>query len=116
MPVSRLNKRKITTIERTDEIYKSSLESRDIMTAYVHETPAFSLDDTQKDLNFSFKEETWKDGDRLYKLSQKHYNSTEFWWVIGLFNQKPTDSDFEVGDLVLVPYPLEDALDFIGVY
>jgi len=115
MAVSRMNKRAISPININNEIYKSLLEKRNIKTAYIYQTPIFNLDDTQKDLNFSFKEEVWKEGDRLYKLSQKHYNSTEYWWVIGMFNQKPTDSDFSTGDLVVIPYPLEEALEFIGV-
>lgn len=115
MAVSRMNNRNILSIDKTNEVYKKFLENRSINTANLYETPVYKLDDTQKDLNFYFKEESWKEGDRLYKLSQKYYNSTEYWWVIGMFNQKPTDHHYSIGDLVLVPYPLEEALEFIGV-
>lgn len=116
MAISRMKKRRITQLSKTNEVYKARLEKKDLSFVSIFETAAFSLDDTQKELDFFFREETWKDGDRLYKLSQKHYNSIEFWWVIGVFNQKPTDAHYQAGDLVLIPYPLEDALEFIGVY
>lgn len=115
MAVSRMNNRKISSITKTNEVYKKMLQNRGINSAHIYETPVYSLDDTQKDLKFEFKEETWKEGDRLYKISQKFYNSVEYWWVIAMFNQKPTDSHFLVGDVVLIPYPLEEALEFIGV-
>jgi len=116
MAISRLKKRRTLTATRDDELYKKVIENRGLNSITFFETAAFTLDDSQTNLDFSFKEEYWKDGYRLHKLSQKYYNSVEYWWLIGLFNQKPTDSHYENGDLVLIPYPLEDALEFVGVY
>lgn len=51
--------------------------------------------------------ETWKLGDRLYKYSYEHYGDMRLWWIIAWFNKKPTENDFEIGEEVLIPQPLE---------
>jgi hypothetical protein len=115
MAISRYNKTNIISVDTENDLYRSKLEKRDIKQINAYSFPVYNFDDTKSDVNFSFKEEVWKEGDRLYKLSKKHYNSVEYWWVIAFFNQKPTDSDFSAGDLVLIPYPLQEAIEFIGV-
>lgn len=114
MAFSRYNKRSVLT--NSEEIYKKFLEKKGIKNISHYNTPIFYLDDSLPQYDFKFHEVYWKDGDRLYKLSKEYYNSVNFWWVIGFFNQKPTDLHFQPGDLVLIPYPLEEFLSFIGVY
>lgn len=112
MPISRYKNRKIITNDFNS--YREILEKRGAKQITHFGTPKFSFDDSVEEYPFDFIEHIWKDGDRLYKLSNKYYNSTQFWWVIAFINQKPTDSDYEIGDLVLIPDPLEQVLDFIG--
>ena len=45
----------------------------------------------------------WTFGDSLYKLSYQYYNTIEFWWVIALVNNKPTDAHFKFGDMITIP-------------
>lgn len=114
MPVSRLNKRKI--INTSDqELYGDILEQRKVTSIQHYDTAVFNYDTTKK-YNFTIEERIWKDGDRLYKLANEYYGSVDYWWVIAQFNQKPTDAHYNVGDLVLIPSPLEEVLAFIGVY
>lgn len=114
MPVSRYNKRELFI--NNLEMYKQRLKEKGVEYVTQYDTAEYRLDDSRDSYEFDFVEEIWKDGYKLYKLSQKYYNSVDYWWVIGLFNEKPTDSHYEIGDLLLVPYPLEDFLQFIGVY
>ena len=58
--------------------------------------------------------ENWKLGDRLYKYADKHYGDPSMWWIIAWFNKKPTENDFEIGQQVLVPYPLERIFKYFG--
>tara|TARA_Y100001970_G_C14117347_1_gene794357 strand:+ start:810 stop:1148 length:339 start_codon:yes stop_codon:yes gene_type:complete len=55
----------------------------------------------------------WKTGDRYYKLAAKFYNRPELWWVIALYNKKPTEGHLKKGDIVLVPMPLELILYYL---
>ena len=45
----------------------------------------------------------WMRSDKLHKLSQKYYGTNEYWWVISIFNKKPTDTHFTIGDEVYIP-------------
>lgn len=115
MSFYRYNNRKIISLDLSNEAYKSKILEKQRKNVVLHTTPSYKLDDTQTDLDFTFTEIYWSEGDRLYKLSNEYYNSTRFWWVIAFFNQKPTDADYKVGDLVLIPTPLENAISFMGL-
>jgi hypothetical protein len=59
------------------------------------------LDKTKQ--NFPYSEYQWKYGDKLYKLAQIFYGDSRLWWIIAHVNMKPTDSDYEPGDVLLIP-------------
>ena len=50
-----------------------------------------------------------------YKLADKYYGSAEYWWIIAWFNKKPTENHIKVGDVVLVPTPLMEIVNIIGL-
>lgn len=112
MAFSRYENRK--NLLNKQEIYKNLFEKRGVKQISHFDTPVFEFNESVSEYPFEFEQHIWKDGDRLYKISNRYYNSIEFWWVIGLINQKPTDSHYEIGDLVLIPTPLQEVLDFIG--
>ena len=58
--------------------------------------------------------EIWGVGSRFYKLAEKHYADPSLWWIIAWFNQKPLETDFSAGDVVMVPTPLSTILNFLG--
>lgn len=45
----------------------------------------------------------WNHSSSLHKISQESYGTMEYWWTIGLINNKPTDQHFEVGDEIYIP-------------
>lgn len=96
-----------------NELYQEMFTKRGTSGIYQYNTANYDFSKI-KESNLKFKEVYWKNGDRLYKLSYQFYNDVDYWWAIAFFNQKPTDSDFKIGDLVLIPYPLQDFLDLIG--
>lgn len=112
MPSERFNNRGIVTLDT--ELYQELLEKRGLYNISHFSTPAFNFDISGQ-IPFEVEERTWKSGDRLYKLSQEYYNTTQYWWVIGFINQKPTDSHYQTGDKILIPKPLEAVLTYIGV-
>ena len=56
--------------------------------------------------------EVWGVGSRFYKIANKHYGDPALWWIIPWFNQTPLESDYEAGEIVFVPKPLETVLSF----
>ena len=57
---------------------------------------------------------TWKDTDRFYNLAYKYYGSQKYWWLIPLVNVGQLESDYEPGDILFVPTPLEKLLNLCG--
>lgn len=50
------------------------------------------------------KKHIWTHGDKLYKLASQYYSGDiSKYWIIGLFNKKPTDAHYNIGDEVLIP-------------
>jgi hypothetical protein len=60
--------------------------------------------------NIHVRRHIWKTGDKLFKLSHQSYGSTRLWWIISWFNQKPLESDFKIGEVIDIPFPLSDVL------
>ena len=76
-----------------------------------YETPTFSSFKRRATDMYVFSRE----GDRLDLLSQEFYGDPRYWWVIAQFNQKPTESHFQVGDIYYVPISIEQILEFYRV-
>jgi len=58
-------------------------------------------------------ERIWKVGDRYYKLAAEYYGNPRLWWVIAQYNQRPTEADVKVGDLIFIPLPLEKIMAYV---
>lgn len=52
---------------------------------------------------YSTIDHIWSHGDKLYKLAYQYFGDRDLFWIIGLFNNKPTDSHFRYGDIVYIP-------------
>lgn|SRR5574343_459669 len=57
----------------------------------------------------------WSTSDKFSKLAQKYYKDSKFWWIIPFYNMKYLESDFEPGDVVYIPLPLEKFINFVGL-
>ena len=79
-----------------------------------YDTPKFKHPSSEEMSHFSTVKHIWTTGDRLFKLANEYYSDPELWWIIGLYNQKPTEFHFKLGDVVYIPVPLETVLFYIG--
>ncbi len=64
--------------------------------------------------NITVVDYIYKTGDSLSKISFQYYGDTRFWWVLGWFNNKPIDNLFNVGDVVHVPFPIEEVMYYVS--
>ena len=96
-------------------MYKTLFFNRGVNFISHHQTPDFDYPDDLLLAELSIKEEVWKTGDRMFKYAHTEYGDVNYWWVIAFFNKKPTDSHFELGDVVYIPHPLESVLEFLEV-
>jgi hypothetical protein len=49
-------------------------------------------------------------GDKMYKYAHEIYDDAAYWWIIAWFNNKPTDTHWNIGDVVHIPVPLDKAI------
>jgi len=49
-------------------------------------------------------------GDKLSKIAFEYYGDAKLWWVLAWFNDKPTDFDCKIGDIIRIPEPLKEVL------
>ena len=105
MPIyKRLQKLTLTT-----EQQEFLLNLRDVERLKYYKNQDFSRDFLTKE--YTTEEVVWSHGDKLYKLAHKYYGDKSLFWIIGLFNNKPTDAHYSYGDVVYIPL---DFLSFIN--
>lgn len=105
MSIKRYNKR--DTRNNSSELITQILEEKNIIFLKHYISPNFRFPTYQENLKIKTKKEVWKLGDRLSKYSEKYYKNPELWWVIGMYNKKPTDAHFKIGDIFYIPLNLD---------
>tara|TARA_Y100000034_G_scaffold135024_1_gene205382 strand:+ start:1260 stop:1604 length:345 start_codon:yes stop_codon:yes gene_type:complete len=99
-----------------ESTYKKKFASRSTKNG-IRQTESLSLryptDDEKFQLNVSGV--FWGMGDRFYKLADKYYGSSEYWWVIAFFNKKSSEFDVEIGEEIEVPLELDRTLTLFGL-
>ena len=100
--------------ENVNEAYRRFLKKRGIKKIIQHNTTKFRHPELKDLENFDTVSYIWKTGDRYSKLADEYYGDPTKWWVIALYNQKPTDCHMTSGDIVYIPYPLESVLYYLG--
>jgi nucleoid-associated protein YgaU len=97
-----------------NEAYRHYLKSRGDKKIKQYDTPRFRHPTAKDAAKFNTINYIWGTGDRYYKLAAEYYDDPTMWWVIALYNQKPTEFHLKLGDVVFIPTPLESVLFHIG--
>jgi hypothetical protein len=112
MPYSRYSNRRIFL--NNDKNYKNVFfKERDIKETYQYDSPRFAYPAPEVFQKFTNVTRTWKSTDKLYNLANEYYGSPTYWWVIAWYNQKASASEFYLGEIFLIPLPLEDVLGYL---
>lgn len=106
-----MNRRFITN---TNPLLQQKFFDKGVQGFIHYETPKFIYPNVNKIQNLEIINHIWKQGDSFEKLSFTYYNETSYWWVIAMFNQKPTEQHFLIGDTVYIPLPIYKILTFLG--
>jgi len=93
-----------------EELYEDLLKQRGRKFIKQYMTPNMYHPTADDYARLEIVTHTWKRGDRYFKLAHTYYGTTKYWWVIAWFNQKPTESHLEYGDVLEIPLPLDRAL------
>tara|TARA_R100000152_G_C6761325_1_gene185434 strand:+ start:1140 stop:1478 length:339 start_codon:yes stop_codon:yes gene_type:complete len=69
---------------------------------------------TEEDMAYiSYTTVQWSMGMNYRKLAHVYYGSADHWWVIALFNKKPTAAHVKLGARIKIPDDLGEILGLI---
>ncbi len=102
---NRYDQRRMFTNDRFR--YRTIFERRAVKRIQQFGTGAFSYPRPEQMKGLKTYKHVWTTGDHYYKLAQEFYSDSSYWWVIALFNLKPTEAELEYGDVIYIPEPLE---------
>ena len=88
-------------------IYYDYLQNRNVNHIDQYVSPTILPISFNDNENITEIEHVWVTGDKLWKLAEKYYGLSSYWWLIAWYNEKPTESHFAVGDIVLIPTPFQ---------
>ena len=98
-----------------DEKYDLISERRGLLLIKQYATKEIKYPTVREMRDIATIDHLWRVGDKWWKLAQTHYGDPELWWIIAWFNQKPTEVHCKNGDLVLIPFPLENLYGYFGL-
>ena len=108
MPKSRYDKNRIVTT--TNSEHRDLLEKRGARFIDHYSFSSFKTLKIKDIANINIVTHTWESSDRFFKLANKYYGDPTYWWIISYFNNKPLETDLNLGDTVEIPVPLERIL------
>jgi len=98
-----------------EEYRKKFFIDRNVNQVVQYDTAEFFYPDASEVGSLQNIKVRWGATSKLYNLAAQHYGDPTYWWVIAWYNKKPTEADFNIGDIIYVPLPLEEALEYFGV-
>ena len=93
-------------IRNASERYSEQLSNRNLRFIDHFKTGKLEYPSQKLIASLDIENEIWGVGSRFYKLASKHYGDPSLWWIIPWFNKLPLEADYEPGEVVLVPKPL----------
>ena len=98
-----------------DSKHREPIFQRKYLTEVVQTATLRLNEPTEEELrnDLNYVEKIFSIGDKMYKYAHEVYGSTEYWWVIAWFNNKPTEHLLKAGDTIKIPISLSDALQVV---
>jgi nucleoid-associated protein YgaU len=100
--------------KNSEETYEEILEDRGVEFINQYGSPRLFSPSVGQRASLTRVRHIWKVGDRYYKLAIKYYGGAQYWWLIALYNKRPTEANINIGDIVVIPLPLDKILRMIG--
>jgi hypothetical protein len=108
---SRYSNRRI--MNNNAELYAKLLEERHLKKMRQYGTAHMVYPTPKQMKGLTRVNHIWKTGDRYYKLAIQYYGTADHWWIIAFYNQRPTEANINVGDVIYIPLPLERMLQYL---
>ena len=112
--MGRNSRRRRTNIKQSD--FELLFKNRNTTNADIFLDPFITYPDQSIRRRLTYEEHYWSAGDRYFKLSYRYYGNQSDWWVIARLNGKPTEADLNIGDKLIIPFPLDLVKDTMVYY
>jgi hypothetical protein len=112
--MSRLTDREIIENNSIEFLKDYKRNTKKYIRYYATKTISYPTDEQLQDLE-GYEYRVWSAGDTYQALASLYYGDPTLWWIIATINQKPTEFHLKVGDVLLIPTGLSDALSLVGV-
>lgn len=99
-----------TTSIQNSETMREVLDNRGLNNITHYNTKTLNTITANEIRSLTSNSYYWSYGDRYWKLSAKFYGDPKYWWVIAWYNKKPTEAMLNIGDQILIPFPLDRIL------
>jgi hypothetical protein len=113
MAIKRYNNR--LTKYNNSTLIQKMLDLKNILGIKHYVSPNFKIPTYLDRAKINTISVVWRRGDRLYKYAEQYYSNPDLWWVIGMYNNKPTDAHFTIGDVFYIPTDLNNLFEYMGV-
>jgi hypothetical protein len=110
---SRYEEREI--FKNRQKLYNELFDERGVNFVRQFSTPIFEYPTPAEFSQLNIETVPWSRGQRFWKIAETEYGNPELWWVIAWFNKKPTEAGIRLGDLILVPKPLDRVFNLLGL-
>ena len=98
-------------IINNSEIYDDFFKDRGVNKIEHNSLGSIGLNFNQE--NYAYTNHVWRKGDTLIRLANTYYRDLSYWYVIGYFNKKPTDSMYELGETIKIPLNPDNIITLI---
>ena len=102
-----------TLLNNAHELYSEVLKKKGLKKITQYSTAQFNRPTIAEISELNIIDYAWQRGDRFYKIAAHGYGDMRLWWVIPWFNQKPLEADYEFGEIIHIPLPIERVLSIV---
>ena len=103
-----------STIENDEELYEEFFEARGVNKILHYKTPVWPPLTAGVRTKLAPIRHNWTLGDSYWKLANRYYGDPKLWWAIAWYNEKPTEAHIKLGQLILVPIPIEKVVSYFS--
>lgn len=96
-------------------LIKKILDEKNISFVKHYSSPNIKIPSYLDKVKIRTISQVWKRGDKLSKYAEKYYTDPELWWIIALYNNKPTDAHFKIGDIFYIPTDLNNFFQYVEI-
>ena len=116
MSISRYDETLVLKNATDEYVYSDIFKKRGVSSIEQYLTPELKYPSpAEMEEELTLETEVWTVGTKYFALADKYYNDPQYWWIIAWFNMSPLETDYEPGDTVIIPTPLESILSSFGL-